>query len=275
MRLAAEVRSHLRRSAARAAALVSMRPTPGLRILTYHRVNDHHPTDRLTVSVAAFRAQMERLVAEGRPVVPLRRMLPGLRGEAPVPEGAVAITFDDGYADNFTDALPILDRLRLPATFFVATGLMGTADTLDRYRGCCRQDGMLGWSQVRALRERGHEIGGHGRRHLELAGLSREEALAEIAGCAADVERETGERPVLFCYPRGSESPVVRELTAAAGYLAACTVYPGANPAPAPLFALRRTEVSGSDRPVDFRLKLTGGFDAWHRLVQGRRGLHP
>ena len=275
MSLAAEVRSHLRRSAARAAALVSTRPTAGLRILPYHRVNDHHPADRLTVPVAAFRGQMERLVAEGRPVVPLRSMLPGLRGEAPVPEGAVALTFDDGYADNFTDALPILDRLRLPATFFVATGLMGTADTLDRYRGCCGQDGMLDWPQVRALRDRGHEIGGHGRRHLELAGLPRAEAHAELEGCAADIERETGLRPILFCYPRGSESPAVRDLTAASGYEAACTVYPGANPAPAPLFALRRTEVSGTDRPADFRLKLAGGFDAWHRLVQGRHGPHP
>ena len=53
-----------------------------------------------------------------------------------------------------------------------------------------------------------------------------------------------------------------------AGYDAACTVKPGANlPAQDPL-ALRRTEISGDDGLADFRLKLSGGFDTWHRLVQ-------
>jgi len=177
-------RSWARRTVARALALAGAEP--GLRILTYHRVNDDHPADRLTVPVQAFRAQMEALVAERRPVVSLRSMLPGLRGTAPIAEGAVALTFDDGYEDNFRHALPVLERLGLPATFFIATGLVGTAGTLDRYRGCCGKDGMLGWEQVRELRSRGHEIGGHGRMHLELARLPGDEARAELEGSAAD-----------------------------------------------------------------------------------------
>jgi peptidoglycan/xylan/chitin deacetylase (PgdA/CDA1 family) len=256
--------------------LVGADQVPGLRILTYHRVNDDHPADRLTVRSRAFQEQMEVLLAAGHPVLSLAAELPALRGAAPLPKGAVTITFDDGYEDNFSVALPILERFGLKATFFVASGYLGTSATLERYRGCCQRDGMLDWEQVSSLRARGHDVGGHGRMHRELATLPRDETVAEVEGCAADIASHAGERPRLFCYPRGSHSALVREIVASHGFEAACTVDPGANPPGSPLFALRRTEISGADDIEDFRLKLGGGFDGWHRLVQrARAGMSP
>lgn len=263
-------RAILRRTLARLASLAARRE-PGLRILTYHRVNNRHPHDRLTVAPRAFAAQMEALRESGRAVLSLARTLPGPRGGEPLPAGAVALTFDDGYADNATDALPILERYGFPAAFFVVTGLMGTSRTLDRYQACCDADRMMSWDEVRALRDRGHTIGGHGRNHRELAGLRETEARDEVEQCAEDIRRETGERPRLFCYPRGSEDAQARRIVGAAGFVAACSVHPGANPPGTDLLALRRTEVSGDDSLADFRLKLEGGFDAWHRLAQARQ----
>ncbi|HXK10287.1 MAG TPA: polysaccharide deacetylase family protein [Vicinamibacteria bacterium] len=261
-------RSALRRAIARAAS-VGREPGPGLRVLTYHRVNDDHPRDRLSVPSRAFAAQMEALARTGRPVMALDESLPALRGEAALPAGAVALTFDDGYADNHAQALPVLDRHGFKATFFVVTGAVGTGATIERYARCCGADRMLGWEEVRALHARGHSIGGHGRTHRELAGLDADEVRAEAEGCARDVEERVGERPRLFCYPRGSENAAVRRIVGESGYEAACTVHPGPNPPRADLLALRRTEVSGEDTVEDFRLKLVGGFDAWHALVQG------
>jgi peptidoglycan/xylan/chitin deacetylase (PgdA/CDA1 family) len=270
--VSSRVRSFVRRAFARASGLLSGRRVSGLRILTYHRVNDDHPKDRLTVRSDAFRGQMQALRASGRPVLSLGQAVRGLRGEVPLPEGAVVVTFDDGYEDNHSLALPILDGLGLPATFFLATGFMDTAKTLDRYRGCCTRDGMLRWEQALELRARGHELGGHGRTHLELGALDGERVAEEVEGCAADLARHTGERPRLFCYPRGSENARVRQVVAERGFEAACTVYPGANRAGEPLLALRRTEVSADDDRADFQMKLRGDFDAWHSLVQGARG---
>jgi peptidoglycan/xylan/chitin deacetylase (PgdA/CDA1 family) len=89
-------------------------------VLTYHRVTipafDPH---RLAVSPENFRAQM----------IFLQRNFPIVRFEDDwkgVTEPAVAVTFDDGYADNFRQALPILEEVGLPATFFVSTGTLGT-----------------------------------------------------------------------------------------------------------------------------------------------------
>ena len=262
-------RAILRRTLARLCSLAARRER-GLRILTYHRVNDRHPHDRLTVAPRAFAAQMEALRESGRVVLSLAQALPALQGGEPVPAGAVALTFDDGYADNVTDALPILQHLGFQAAFFVVTGLMGTSRTLDRYQACCDADRMMSWDQVRALRDRGHTIGGHGRTHRELVGLRETEVRDEVEQCAENVQRETGERPRLFCYPRGSENALARRIVGEAGFVAACTVRPGANPPGTELFALRRTEVSGDDTLTDFRLKLEGGFDAWHRLAQAR-----
>jgi peptidoglycan/xylan/chitin deacetylase (PgdA/CDA1 family) len=267
----AAVRRRLRRAAARATTFAAERAARGgLRILTYHRVNDRHPADRLSVHPREFAAQMERLAATCR-VVPLGSALAALRdGRAPGP-GTVCLTFDDGYRDNHACALPVLERLRLPATFFIATAYTGTDQTIDRYRGCCAHDRMMGWDEVRDLIARGHEVGGHGRRHLELAGLGEAEARDEIHGSRDDIASGAGVRPRVFCYPRGSEDARVRRAVAAAGFEAACTVEPGANAPGVDLFGLRRTEVSSADDLADFALKIRGGFDGWHRLVQGAR----
>jgi peptidoglycan/xylan/chitin deacetylase (PgdA/CDA1 family) len=259
---------------ARVAAL-GWKPGPGLRVLTYHRVNDVHPHDRLSVSTRAFAAQMEALGESGRPVVALADALGALRGDAALPAGVVALTFDDGYADNHAEALPVLERFGFPAVFFVVTGAMGTASTIERYAHCCSGDGMLDWRQVRDLRARGHAIGGHGRTHRELAALDPDEARREANGCASDIEERVGERPRLFCYPRGSVNAAVRRIVGDCGFEAACTVRPGPNPPGADLLALRRTEVSGHDTLEDFRFKLEGGFDAWHALVQRVRRVAP
>jgi hypothetical protein len=80
-----------------------------------------------------------------------------------------------------------------------------------------------------------------------------------------------GAAPTLFCYPRGSEDPSVRSTVAEAGFRAAVTVYPGVNEADCDPLVLRRTEVSGDDDDADFRLKLRGSYDAWHRLWQRLR----
>jgi peptidoglycan/xylan/chitin deacetylase (PgdA/CDA1 family) len=266
------LRPGLRRAFARLPSLMAA-PREGLRILTYHRVNGSHPHDRLSVHPDAFALQMELLARCERPVLPLALGVAGLRGEAPLPHGALALTFDDGFADNFTVAAPILARFGFPATFFVVSGNVGSGESLDRYRACCADDRMLNWDQVRSLRERGHDVGGHGRSHRELGGLPAVEAREEIVGCALDLERATGVRPRAFCYPRGSVSAVARQLVGEAGFEAGCTVRPGPNCVGDDPLMLARTEVSGDDDIEDFRVKLAGGFDAWHRLVQVARGL--
>jgi peptidoglycan/xylan/chitin deacetylase (PgdA/CDA1 family) len=103
--------------------LLSPGGTHGLSILIYHRVlPQRDPLFPAELDAAEFSAQIGML-AERFTVLPLREAVRRAKAGT-LPPRAAAITFDDGYADNATVALPILQRHRLPATFFVATGYL-------------------------------------------------------------------------------------------------------------------------------------------------------
>jgi peptidoglycan/xylan/chitin deacetylase (PgdA/CDA1 family) len=102
------------------------RRTPAFPILTYHRINDDGDPFFGALPTAVFERHM-RHVARNYRVLPLEDLVERLQ-RGGLPRNALAITFDDGYRDNLTHAAPILSRLGLPATIFLATGFIGTAE---------------------------------------------------------------------------------------------------------------------------------------------------
>lgn len=102
------------------------RRAPMFPILTYHRVNDDGDPFFGALPTAVFERRM-RHVARNYRVLPLEDLVERLQ-RGGLPRNSVAITFDDGYRDNLTHAAPILSRLGLPATIFLATGFIGTAE---------------------------------------------------------------------------------------------------------------------------------------------------
>jgi len=106
-----------------AGRLAGRRGSPGI-VLMYHRVaSDLVDPWRLCVSPANFAAQLEVLADRFR-VVTLRELVATRGSDGARP--SVAITFDDGYADNLHAAAPLLVRLGLPATFFLTSGTLGS-----------------------------------------------------------------------------------------------------------------------------------------------------
>jgi peptidoglycan/xylan/chitin deacetylase (PgdA/CDA1 family) len=109
----------------------SMRPRkreqPHARILYYHRVNDDNDAFFPAISTGLFEAEM-RYVSRNYRVVSMTEMLQRLEERSTEP--VLAITFDDGYRDNYENAFPILERYGLPATIFLTTGSMDTGEPL-------------------------------------------------------------------------------------------------------------------------------------------------
>jgi peptidoglycan/xylan/chitin deacetylase (PgdA/CDA1 family) len=103
--------------------LLGLARTPRLSVLAYHRVLSAPDPLRPSEPTAAEFEHRMRWVKANFNVLPLTAAVRALR-EGRLPERALSITFDDGYADNHDIALPILARLGLPATFFVATGFL-------------------------------------------------------------------------------------------------------------------------------------------------------
>src|SRR5919205_3313426 len=103
--------------------------TRSLRVLMYHKVNDL-PGNPLTVPVGRFEEQMSELRELGYIVVDLDAVLAHYVDGAPLPEGAVLITFDDGYRDNLENAAPVLRRHGYPAVQFVPLAYVGDRQPL-------------------------------------------------------------------------------------------------------------------------------------------------
>jgi peptidoglycan/xylan/chitin deacetylase (PgdA/CDA1 family) len=106
-----------------------------LAILAYHRVFDlegqedfPYDPELVSASVAEFAWQMETVRRHFRPVH-LAQALRDLEEGRPLPSRAVAVTFDDGHRDNYTNAFPVLRRVGVPATIFLSTGYMDREET--------------------------------------------------------------------------------------------------------------------------------------------------
>ena len=243
--------------------------SPGLRILMYHRVARLDAYDQLTVSPERFAQQMQQLAAHK--VVSLEEGLRTLQS-GPLSEPLFAVTFDDGYLDNLTEALPILARHRIPATIFVTTQFCDQALTHPRYGDPGAQRLHLDWDEVRHLAQTpGITIGSHTRTHPYLPTISDALAQQEIALSRSEIAEHLQAPVSFFCYPSGDLGPRELALVQQAGYAAAVSVAPGVNRQDADRYQLKRTEITDRDDEAQFRLKLAGAFDPIHQLLHARR----
>jgi peptidoglycan/xylan/chitin deacetylase (PgdA/CDA1 family) len=173
----------------------------------------------------------------------------------------VMITFDDGYADNFTDALPLLRRYGCPALVFLPTDLVGSGAFPWDPGGAPGTSAALSWDQAREMAASGIAFGSHSKTHPRLTHLEGRGLESELLDSKARIERETGTPAVFFAYPGGVSSPQVADAVGRAGYTAAFTTVPGVVDRQSDRLALRRTEISASDPMPVFALKLSGALD--------------
>ena len=213
-------------------------------VVTFHRVNDWMAEDPITCGVERFEEFCVFFKRHFR-VVPLSEQVAGCRGARDM-GGTLSITFDDGYLDNAEVAAPILKRLGLPATFFVATGFIGTDYAPPWDRHLSRQAGWMDWEQIRSLRKMGFEIGAHSDQHVNLATLSADGVRAELTRSREVLQRELGEPVTLFAYPFGGRedmSPSSLRVVQEVGFECCLSAYGGVNPPVADPFQINRITI--------------------------------
>jgi len=184
----------------------------------YHYVNTTPPpagpyADSLTVRTHEFEEQMAYLVDNGYTVIGYARLEAGLQG-ASMPEKPVILTFDDGGADNYSVAYPILRKHGFAATFFLITGKVGG-------------EGYVTWDEVREMHTEGMAIGSHTVSHPDLSAVGAERLAKELEESRDEIERQVGVAPTAFCYPSGAYDDEVIAALIEAGYRMAVTTKPG------------------------------------------------
>lgn len=155
----------------------------------YHRISNDSDTPDMTVSTKNFENQIVYLKKNFN-IIPLDAMLDIYVHNTRLEKDTVAITFDDGYKDNFTVAYPILKKHKISATVFVATSYIG-------------RDFGLSKEEIKTMRKSNITFGAHTVTHKVLAELDRESVVIEVNRSKSALEEILQEEIKYFAYPYG------------------------------------------------------------------------
>jgi peptidoglycan/xylan/chitin deacetylase (PgdA/CDA1 family) len=232
-----------------------------IRALTYHRIGPSS-RDPFCVSSTDFEAQVRQLAESGR-AVSLDQVVAFVQGGAALPADACLITIDDGMISTLTEALPILERWKVPAVAFVTSSLIGRPyeSPPERY---------MTWDELRQLAASGLvAIGSHAHTHRSLGLMPPAEAVREAQQSREKLSRELGRDVTVFAYPFGTRSDfndTTDRLLREAGYKVAFKSVHGTIQSGMNLVSLPRIKIEGGESLRMFSLASRGAMDAW-RLV--------
>ncbi len=227
-------------------------------VLVYHTINfadGRHDCPEM-ISPDRFEQQLSWL-SRNRKVVPLVDTLSKDRSKA------VAITFDDGYRDNLTIALPLLEKYRLPMTLFVVAGFVGGENYLseDELREIAKHPLVT--------------IGSHGLWHRHFTELVRKDARFELIESQRRL-RNIIKAPVnLLAWPYGDCNVELEKLSSECGYRASWSVWKGSNGT----HSRWRVPLGNRDNMLRFIAKASGIYGLteakWHRVRHSERDPAP
>lgn len=187
----------------------------------YHSVNSDNKGLYFNVVPKDFEWQMEYLKNKGFSFVSMDEIYLYLSGSITLAPKTVCISFDDGYKDNLTEALSVLEKYDAPAIIYIATSYIDRGFGAKDLPACS-------WDDIKYLNS--HPlitIGGHTINHKRLSELSPGEAFFEIDGGKKILEGYIGGEVRHFAYPKGLYGQITPSLVKKAGYLTAVTVKPG------------------------------------------------
>lgn len=202
-----------------AAAIYALPEPEGFPILEYHQVTDGELDPEFevyNVPPAAFAAQMDYLVSEGYTTITLKDFMYAVRGYRELPAKPIVLTFDDGYADNYREMLPILEARGMRAVVYVITNELGKA-------------GYLTFEELKDMQSRGIEIGSHTSDHIPLTELDETFRRRQVRESKIYLEWSGLEPISSLSYPNGAFNEDIEKLLREENYLTAVTGEAGLN----------------------------------------------
>nr|WP_039957575.1 polysaccharide deacetylase family protein [Selenomonas infelix] len=228
---------------------VLMRSAPGVPVLNYHQVEEKNGNP-LTLWPDQFETQMSYLADEGYTTITIDEMMDALENGTPLPDKPVIITFDDGYADNYEYAYPILKKYGFKATIFL---IYDFTNAYPNY---------LTWDQINEMKESGLiRFESHTMTHANLAELtSTDELRHEIADSHDLLSDKLGYDMHYIAYPGGRVNAEIEEITRAAGYRGGFTVHYGLSTPEEGRYQMDRIPIFGANTHTLTRFKLRLAF---------------
>ena len=162
----------------------------GVPVLYYHSV-DPSEANEVIISPERFKEQLQFIKDSGYTTLTMTELNDYILNNTPIPEKSIVITFDDGYADNYANAFPILKELDMKATIFVISNFTDN----DGY--------YMTSQQLKEMSDYGIDIQSHTASHSHLNQLTYEEQLNELKTSKEKIESITGKPVISIAYPFG------------------------------------------------------------------------
>jgi peptidoglycan/xylan/chitin deacetylase (PgdA/CDA1 family) len=212
-------------------------------VLNYHSIGVTQG-NTLVLDPKKLTRQMEFLAEQGYSPLTLSNFILLLEKKKTAPAKPVLLTFDDGYLDNYEQAMPILKLHGFPATIFISPGTIG-------------QEGKLNWEQVKEMHEAGWDIQPHGMTHPHLPELTAAQQKEEIMQSRRQIEQQLGTNADIFCYPYGEFNKQTLKILKDEGFRYAFTIRQGRTTSTQEPFYLRRIYVNSEDSLQEWSKKLS------------------
>ena len=248
------------------------------RIITYHNVSEF-PSERQipydNVSPSLFERHMSILSEEGYNVVHMGKMIK-LLNSGNIPPKTIAITFDDGFKNNYLNAVPILLDKGFKATFFIIAGSIGDKVPFrhllwdDRAKSYVSEHPEsrlpMNAKELVELRTLGMEIGAHGLSHRSIGNLDSQSAWEEITNSKMVLEEHLKTPIHLFAYPFGARAyndfnRATADMLKQAGFSGVCVSDIGSVGIDTDPYELPRIPIREKDNERLFRQKIAGAYD--------------
>ena len=218
-------------------------------VLLYHKIDSPPPDARLRgpyTPPQRFNRQMAFLKSQGIIFYTASELAEYHRENGRFPPRGLAITFDDGWKDNYVNAFPILRRHGIKATIFLVSSCVGEASTKAVAEGESAR-AHLSREEILEMAGQGIEFGSHTVNHRLLHQLPLSEVKFEVEESKRQVETLVGKPCRAFSYPAGFHDQEIQRVVEQAGYtMAVSTVYGSTDSLN--LFALNRVEILRRDR---------------------------
>ena len=225
---------------------------PKFTILMYHSVNPNH---RRSIKLEKFEQQIEFLTSNYQ-VSPLKDFFNFNRN-------SFAVTFDDGYEDNFQYALPILKKYNCSTTFFICTGFVEKEIGITK-NGAYEGLNPLSLKQIKEMKKQGIDFGCHTHSHPILSKLSLEEVKKEIHKSKVILKNILKDKVKFFAYPQGQIDTFNKDIILILkeeGFQLACSTIWGSNNKRTDPLILHRIRIDPEDNLKDFQNKIEGNWD--------------
>lgn len=241
-------------------------------VLMYHSVTtrDDPPPSDFIVTASAFKAQLRHLKERGYRTPTVDELIDG-RALVEPGRPSVMLTFDDGYLDNYTVALPLLLEHGFTATVFAIADFRRRENWWDAppSRGCP----LLEPRQMREMQAHGIAFGSHGLSHRAMSSLSDADLTRELVDSRHRLEDLLGAPVRSLAYPYGVVCGRVKRAAARAGYHAAFAVSSGPYSLRRDLYEIRRNVITNVASDLYMAVKLSRLYQAWRCLVGEARSL--